>query len=150
MIQIHANCVAIDGRGVLIRGPSGAGKSDLTLRLIDQGAALVADDYCEVSTGDDAATATPPHRIAGLLEVRGIGIVAVPHLARCQLALVVDLIPHDRIPRIPERTMTSIAGIELPWIAVDPTAVSACERVRAALRYGRIGADRVLSEARRA
>src|SRR3546814_10156556 len=44
MQTVHATTVALDGTGVLLRGPAGSGKSDLALRLIDQGARLVADD----------------------------------------------------------------------------------------------------------
>ena len=46
--QIHATCIALDGRGVLLRGPSGSGKSDMALRLIDAGAELVADDRVDL------------------------------------------------------------------------------------------------------
>ncbi|RME65602.1 MAG: aldolase, partial [Alphaproteobacteria bacterium] len=49
MERVHGTCVAIDGAGVLILGPSGAGKSDFALRLIDEGAVLVADDYTDVA-----------------------------------------------------------------------------------------------------
>ena len=64
MTLMHATCVAIDGVGVLIRGASGAGKSDLALRLIDGGAALVGDDYCDVTAREglliaQAATGSP-------------------------------------------------------------------------------------------
>ena len=51
---IHATCVAIRGRAVLITGPSGAGKSDLALRLIDRGAVLVRDDYTVLTRIGDA------------------------------------------------------------------------------------------------
>jgi len=47
--QLHASCVSIDGKGILLLGPSGSGKSDLSLRLIDGGATLVADDRVDVS-----------------------------------------------------------------------------------------------------
>jgi serine kinase of HPr protein (carbohydrate metabolism regulator) len=59
---VHATCVAIDGRGILIRGRSGAGKSDLALRLIDRGARLVSDDYTilAASGGRLRAAAPPP------------------------------------------------------------------------------------------
>ena len=74
MILLHASCVAVDGLGVLIRGPSGAGKSDLALRLIDEGAELVADDYCEVEAIGGVLQAKAPALIAGRMEGRGHGL----------------------------------------------------------------------------
>ena len=50
--QIHATAVLLDGKGVVLRGPSGSGKSDLALRLIDEGAILIADDRVDVKIID--------------------------------------------------------------------------------------------------
>ena len=134
MILLHASCVAIDGLGVLVRGPSGAGKSDLALRLIDEGAELVADDYCEVEAIDGALVAKAPSLIAGRMEVRGHGIVPLPHRDRVTIAAVINLAPWREIERLPEETETVIAGVSLPWIKLDPTGVSATARVRLLLR----------------
>lgn len=134
MALIHATCVAIDGAGVLLRGASGAGKSDLALRLIDAGAALVADDYCEAApTGGELRVAAPPE-IAGKLEVRGFGIVKLAPLSRASLRLVVDLGPENEIERLPTKTTCEIEGVTLPWMAVDPFTASAAAKVRLALR----------------
>src|SRR5687768_5319074 len=133
MILIHATCVAIDGIGVLIRGPSGAGKSDLALRLIDDGAVLVADDYCEVIEEGDGLIATAPALIAGKMEVRGFGIAAVPYVPRAVIGLVVDLAPWNEIPRMPDTGMRTVAGVDLPWVTVDPATVSAAAKVRLVL-----------------
>ena len=60
-LLVHATCIAIDSGagplGILLRGSSGAGKSDLALRMIDQGARLVADDQCVLSRQDTDADA---------------------------------------------------------------------------------------------
>ena len=135
MVLLHATCVALDGAGVLIRGPSGAGKSDLALRLIDGGGVLVADDYCEVTEGRAGLTARAPATIAGKLEVRGYGIVALAFRAETSVALVVDLMPGDAIPRLPEATTCSIAGVSVPWMALDPFTASAPARLRLAMSH---------------
>src|SRR3546814_13901309 len=67
---LHASCVAIGGRAVLIEGPSGSGKSDLALRLIDRGAKLVADDYTILTREYGAPKASTPPPIAGRIGVR--------------------------------------------------------------------------------
>ncbi|TAL01877.1 MAG: hypothetical protein EPO08_08690 [Rhodospirillaceae bacterium] len=134
MTLLHATCVALDGTGVLLRGASGAGKSDLALRLIDGGAVLVADDYCEVTATAGHLTATAPTAIAGKMEVRGYGIVALPVAASATIALVVDLMPADHIPRLPETTTCVVAGVTLPWLCIDAAAPSAAARVRLAAR----------------
>ena len=76
---VHATCVALRAgrswRGVLLRGPSGAGKSDLALRLVEGGGRLVADDQTALVPQGSGLVASPPGTLAGLLEVRGVGIV---------------------------------------------------------------------------
>lgn len=123
--QIHASCVARDDAGVLLLGPPGCGKSDLVLRLLDRGFALVADDRVEIADG----IARPAPGLAGLLEVRGLGIVALPHVASARLVLAVDLA--GKPDRLPEPATEKRLG--LPMIAVDPAAPTAAARVALAL-----------------
>ena len=87
--------------GILLLGTSGAGKSDLALRLIGRGARLVADDRTLLSVERGRLVARAPDSISGLIEVRGVGIVAMPHAASAHIALVVDLA--GRVDRLPER-----------------------------------------------
>ena len=128
---IHATCVAIGGRGVLIEGPSGSGKSDLALRLIDRGATLVSDDYTEVSAHGASAFATSPPTIAGKIEVRGLGIVTMPHLDTVVLALVVRL-TRD-VMRMPEAQSCRIAGVDIPYLELAAHEASAPLKVELAL-----------------
>ncbi len=134
MSLVHGTCVAIAGSGVLIRGPSGAGKSDLALRLIDAGATLVADDYCEAEVRDDALFLCVPAATAGKMEVRGFGIVRLAHLPSIKLALVVDIVPEREIERLPETTTAEIDGIRTAWMNVDAATPSAAAKVRLAVR----------------
>ena len=120
---IHASCVARAGHGVLLLGPSGSGKSDLSLQLLDHGFALVADDQVDVDEG----IARPPPGLAGLLEVRGIGIVRLPFEAPVRLALAVALGPGERLPH-PARH-----ELGLPLVTIDAARASAPARVRLAL-----------------
>jgi len=120
---IHAGCVAIGGRGVLIAGSSGSGKSDLALRLIDRGAALVGDDYVEVAARHGRLYAAPPERIAGRIEVRGIGIVESPYVAEAPLCLHVDLgQPTERLPNPGEIRLCGLALPSLGLAALEPSA----------------------------
>ncbi|MDH7970874.1 aldolase [Sphingomonas sp. AR_OL41] len=129
--RIHATTVAIGGRGVMIVGPSGAGKSDLALRLIDRGAVLVSDDYTECAARDGDLMASAPPTIAGKIEVRGLGIVDMPHAGPTAVAMVVTLA--DTIERMPERGATRIAGVERCLIAIDAFEASAPIKVEIAL-----------------
>jgi serine kinase of HPr protein (carbohydrate metabolism regulator) len=130
---LHATAVAINGRAVLIMGPSGAGKSDLALRLIDRGAMLVSDDYIMVRQSAGLVLAEPPAAIAGLIEVRCLGIVSMPHVSQVPVALVVRL--ENAVDRMPEQGLTRrIAEIEVPEVAIDPREPSAPIKVELALR----------------
>jgi serine kinase of HPr protein (carbohydrate metabolism regulator) len=129
---LHATSVAIDGRAVLLCGPSGVGKSDLALRLIDRGATLVSDDYTLVQRIDGALRATAPDTIAGKMEVRGLGIVPMPH-GDAPVALLCDLFDKvDRMP--PEGLSRAVAGLQVPVIKIAPFEVSAAIKVELALR----------------
>ena len=131
---VHASCVAIAGRGVLIAGGSGRGKSDLALRLIDRGAALVSDDYTLVARDGDRLIGNAPDRISGKIEVRGIGIVEIGALANVPICLLVDL---DRDPqRLPDgEERITIAGMELPMIGLAALEASAPIKLEYALRH---------------
>jgi serine kinase of HPr protein (carbohydrate metabolism regulator) len=134
--RIHASCVAIGGRAVLLLGASGAGKSDLALRLIDRGALLVADDQVELHAAGARLLAAPPARIAGKIEVRGLGILAMAHATDMPIALVIDLdAPVERLPLAATRT---VAGVALPVVALAPFEASAPIKVEHALaEFGR-------------
>lgn len=120
---------------MLIRGASGAGKSDLALRLIDAGASLVADDYCEAEALAGRLVVRPPPAIAGKLEVRGFGIVELIHLPSTTVGLIVDLIDSTEIERMPEGGATdAIEGVRLPRLRLDPTHASSVAKVRLALK----------------
>jgi HPr kinase/phosphorylase len=134
MIRVHATSVALGGDGILLRGPSGSGKSDLALRLIDEGARLVADDQTELERVGAGLEMRAPRTIAGRLEVRGLGIVPVPSLAAAQLHLVVDLVAPDAVERLPEPLFCTLLGVSVPLLRLAPFAVSATAKLRLALR----------------
>lgn len=114
----NVTCVAIGKRGVLIEGPPGSGKSSLTLALIDRGAALIGDDGVTVEPREGRLWAAPPPNIAGLIELRNLGLVRLP-TTEAPLALVVQL---DReAPRfIDAAAQAERAGRALPLVALDP------------------------------
>ena len=131
---VHASCVDIAGAGVLLRGPPGSGKSDLALRLIDGGARLVADDQVVVTKREGALLASSPPALAGLLEVRGLEVVALPHLASSRLRLAVDLVRREEVERLPPPQRLALAGIALPLAKLCPHDASAPARLRLAAR----------------
>lgn len=130
-MTIHATTVALQNRAVLLLGPPGAGKSDLALRLIDRGWRLVADDRTLLTAVDGVLTASAPATITGLLEVRGIGIVAEPTTPAI-VALAIDLAAvAERLPEVASRLWE---GVAIPLLALDPHGASAPLRVERALR----------------
>lgn len=130
---LHATSVAIDGRAILLCGPSGSGKSDLALRLIDRGAVLVSDDYTLVKRIDGRLIATAPATIAGQMEVRGVGLVAMPHVDEAPVALLFELT--DMVERLPlEQAQRAVAGITVPVTKLVPLEPSAPIKVELALR----------------
>ena len=131
---LHATAIALDGVGVLLRGPPGSGKSDLALRLIDQGARLIADDQTALVRRAGALYAAPPAAIAGRLEVRGLGIVGVDHATDVPVVAVFDLAPSATIERLPEPRSVELLAVPLPLLQLDPWTASAAAKVRLAVR----------------
>jgi HPr kinase/phosphorylase len=118
--------VLIGSHAALIRGPAGSGKSRLALALIDAAATgrihfarLVADDRVELTVSHGRLLARPPATLAGLIEVRGVGIRRVAFEAVAVVGQVIDLADDDgeRIPA-PAAQMTEINGIRLPRLPV--------------------------------
>ena len=134
MKRVHATAVAIGRKGILLRGKSGSGKSDLALRLIDGGAKLIADDVVEIDREGRAIVLRSPGALAGKMEVRGVGIRAVPHAARARLALVVDLVGQGAVERYPESRSVTILGIRVKCLKLWAFEASAPAKLRLAVR----------------
>lgn len=117
---------------MLIEGPSGAGKSDLALRLIDRGAVLISDDQTLVVRSGKILVARAPTEIAGRMEVRGIGIVTMPHVDDVPVELMVRL--DGQVQRMPDRRVRRVAGIEVRELHVDALHASAPIKIEMALR----------------
>jgi HPr kinase/phosphorylase len=125
---IHASAVLVGARAVLIRGPAGSGKSRLALNLIQAAASgqlvfarLVADDRVHVQAVQNRLVARPPAPLAGLLEVRGLGIQQLKYEPMALISWVVDL-DAAAAPRIPDAATAQavVAGVMLPRLAVAP------------------------------
>ncbi len=130
MKRVRGTCVAIDGSGVLLRGRSGAGKSDLALRLLSTGARLVADDYTCIERSDGILRASPPESLAGLLEVRGVGILRVNGLPEVPLVAMIDLVPSTEVERLPDPAEEHILGVAVPRFRLAAFEISAAAKVR--------------------
>jgi HPr kinase/phosphorylase len=129
---VHATCVAFGDIGILLRGPSGAGKSDLALRLIEAGAILVADDRVRLVAADGALRASSPDRLAGLLEVRGVGIVRLPNVLEVSIYLAAYLVPSGEAERLPGDDHCEYAGLCIRRIDIAPFEHSAVAKLRIA------------------
>ncbi len=98
--RIHASCVAVSGRAVLITGASGTGKSALALNLMALGATLVADDQVDLSRDGARIIAQAPPAIHGLIEARFVGLLNAKTCAKAQviLAVTLDQVEEERLP----------------------------------------------------
>jgi serine kinase of HPr protein (carbohydrate metabolism regulator) len=118
-LNIHGTGLLLDGTGVLLRGPSGSGKSLLALLLLEafalQGkpALLVADDRIDIITSDDCLEMQAPPRLAGLIELRGRGIISRPFVDRGPLHLVIDLVEDLVRMQEDDAFRTELAGVSL-------------------------------------
>ena len=112
----HATCVAFHERAVLILGASGSGKSTLALQLMAFGCELVADDRVILRAAEGRLLACAPQSIRGMIEARGVGILAAEPCIQAEVSLVVDL--DARVDeRLPQRRFITLLGCELPLIS---------------------------------
>ena len=133
-LLVHATAVAVDGDAILLRGPPGSGKSDFALRLIEDGARLLADDQTLLRRAGNHVLVRAPAAIAGLIEVRGVGIVHLDALEEAPLALIVDLVSSAQVERIPDNRFEVVLGLAIPLIALAPFEISAVAKLRLARR----------------
>jgi HPr kinase/phosphorylase len=136
--NVHATAVALDPGsgpvGVLLRGVPGSGKSDLALRLIDGGATLIADDRTVLRRAAGRVLMAPSPVLRGRLEVRGLGLVPVDHVADVPLVLVVDLVEAAAVERLPAPRRETLLDVAVPVLALAPFECSAPAKVRLAVR----------------
>lgn len=135
---LHAGLIALRRRGrwrgVLIEGPSGAGKSDLALRCLGLGARLVADDRVLAWTSEGRLFGRAPETLAGLLEMRGLGVAPVEALPYAGIDLVVVCEPDPAaIERLPEPETVERFGVALPLRRLWPFEPAAPLKLIAAL-----------------
>jgi len=117
--------------GVLLLGPPGCGKSDFCLRLLGLGFTLIADDQVELAEDDGQLQA--PAALAGMIEVRGLGIVTGQPHRTAPLALVVDCVPRETVPRLPAPAVWRCGDLSAPRIALHATDASAPGKLMMAL-----------------
>jgi HPr kinase/phosphorylase len=138
----HGTAIAIGEAAALILGPSGAGKSDLALRcislgqsaLIPQPCVLVADDRVHLTRAEAGVTVAAPASIAGKLEVRGLGILTVPHRPSADLVLIVELVGPGAVERLPDPPLErDFLGWRLPLVRLTPFEGSAPVKLLLAL-----------------
>jgi serine kinase of HPr protein (carbohydrate metabolism regulator) len=124
--SVHASAVLVENRAVLIRGPSGAGKSRLAFDLILAGRSgqiphtlLVGDDRVHLDASNGQLLVRPARGLAGLIEIRGLGIRRCDFTDEAIVGLVVDLwaVDAERLPP-PEALLTRVSGVEIPRIPV--------------------------------
>jgi serine kinase of HPr protein (carbohydrate metabolism regulator) len=136
-LYVHGTCIALGTRAVLLRGPSGAGKSDLAFRLVREDASgetrLVADDQVGLRENSSRLIASAPAALAGLVELRGLGLVPLPSVAEAPLALIADLVARVSVPRIAEARYETILGVSLPVVSLHAFDGTATAKLRLAL-----------------
>ena len=138
MLLAGTTAVAVQGRALLIEGEPGSGKSSLALALIDRGASVIGDDGVWLTVAGNRVTANPPPRIAGLLEVRGVGLVRLPAVS-APVALILRL--DAAAPRLPDPVeQRELMGHKVPLLLMQPHAsVLALRAEQALLMHGLAG-----------
>ena len=133
---VHGTAVLVGADGVLIRGESGCGKSALALELIRRGARLVADDRLTLSCVHGRIVASAPRATAGLIELRGRGLLNLQHEESAVIRLVADIVPADGLERMPEPSQltVTILGVALPRQPIPTATDRAAALIDAALR----------------
>lgn len=137
----YGTCVSLGPNAAILKGKPGSGKSDLALRFIfttprELDPALVSDDQIRVEAKAGQLIASPPDTIAGQIEVRGIGIITLPHRHSAQVRCVVQLVRGEEVPRLPPSPLEqqTICGVDVPILLLSPFETSAALKLRLALQ----------------
>ena len=130
----------------MLLGPSGVGKSDLALRLVHSSIEiagrlvtprLVSDDQVLLELQPGRLIARPPDTLAGLCEVRGLGILRLPHLAEAEVVLAIELTAPEKIARLPDHPQyAELLGHRVALVHLAPFQASAPLKVALALVLG--------------
>lgn len=110
---VHATCISLSGRGLLIKGASGSGKSALALQLLAYGCKLVADDRVVLSIDGGNLMADAPPSLPKMIEARGIGLIPVVLSGPARLVAAVDMDTLET-DRLPEKRDVSLIGQNIP------------------------------------
>ena len=134
--RVHASCVAVADKGLLIVGASGSGKSSLALQMITLGAQLVGDDQVDLGMERDCIIVSPVPEITGLIEARGIGLLRVQNKPSVELHFVVDL-DQKETARLPDPITIPLLWGTVPLLrgAAVPNLAPALLQL---LRFGRV------------
>ena len=132
---LHASAVAFEGKACLILGPSGSGKSTLAFELIALGASLVADDRVVLTATATELVASSPGPILGMIEARGVGLLASEPAPPTPLGLVIDL-SRTETERLPPERHTTLLGRSVPCLHKVASPVFAVA-IRQYMRLGR-------------
>ncbi|WP_372887005.1 HPr kinase/phosphorylase [Shimia sp.] len=116
---LHASCVSLGARGVLILGASGRGKSSLALQLMALGARLVSDDRTALHRQGGRIMAEAPAAIRGLIEARGVGLLRAEPAGATEVVMVIDL-DQEESARLPPLRRTEVLGRSLPLLHAVP------------------------------
>ena len=131
---IHASSIAINNQAVLLTGSSGSGKSDLALRLIDEGAVLIADDQTIITRDKNQLIASAPDTIRHLIEVRQVGLLRMPQITTAPVALYIVLTSLDeRQERLPEADTVMFEDVAIRRLHLPAFALSTPAKIRAVL-----------------
>jgi serine kinase of HPr protein (carbohydrate metabolism regulator) len=137
---VHASAFLLRVTGILVRGASGSGKSSLVMELLSgdaETARLIADDRVILSVLHGRLVADVPAALAGLLEVRGLGLVKLPYIAPVVIRLIVDLVAPGKCPRVPEEAeaWTEFGGVSLPRLPLPAGGTRGRDRIHAAIGH---------------
>ena len=126
---IHATAVKFNNCGLLLMGASGSGKSDLAFRLIQSGGTLIGDDYIHLKSMDNGLYGLPSEKIAGLIEIRGIGICEVNYLKQSKIDLCLFL--QKEYPRMPDNNIYyEFARHKVQQYFINPFEISVIDKVK--------------------
>lgn len=118
-------------RGALIEGASGVGKSDLALRALEQGFRLVADDRVVTFSAGGRLYGRAPEPLAGLIEIRGLGVVDAAAVSFAEITLVIRCVEApEQVERLPEPRFERITGVDVPVFDLWPREPAAPMKIR--------------------